>query len=142
MVDSRKTPIFDWETGEFKTDSQGRVLTATGGEALEQVVIKASSTPRGIFLIYADPVNPEKNHKYGTDVPEIMTRKNVSEDVRISEIKRAIREALVYDPWITDVQDINAYESIIEGVKGRYADYTLTTVFDNELYVKGAVIDV
>jgi hypothetical protein len=105
--DNRKTPVFDWETGEFALDLQGRVKTETGAPAVEQIILKAQQTIRGLFLIYAaDPEVPEsQGHTYGSDARRILASA-LDEDVKLAELERAVREALIYDPWIKDVYDI------------------------------------
>jgi len=135
-----KTPIFDWEKGEFKVDSQGAVLIAEDAQALEQIMIKAQQTPRNTYLIYANPENPELNHKYGSDVFAIMLESDLTDEERDSEIQRAIKEALVYDPWIKDITDISLTYDVDENNKKMvYASYTAVTIFDN-ITVKGAVV--
>lgn len=107
-TDNRKTPVFDWEAGEFVTDIQGRVQTATGAPAVEQIVLKAQQTVRGAFLIYAaDPEMPgSPHHAYGSDVDNIRIS-DLSDGAKLSEMERAVAEALRYDPWITGVRDVN-----------------------------------
>lgn len=136
----KKTAVFDWDIGDFKQAIQGAIQTVEDAAALEQVVIKAHSTPRGVFLIYADPANPEKHHKYGSDVIAVALQPNLTADNRESELKRAIREALIYDPWIKDVIDITLYEQTTDGVTDMYADYTLVTVFDTKQQLEGVAI--
>lgn len=135
-----KTPVFDWAKGEFKTDSQGGVVVIENAQALEQIVCKIHATPRGVALIYADPDNSELNHKYGSDVLDIMLHAELSEDERDSEIKRAIKDALIFDPWIDDVTEISLSYEAVDGVMHVYASYELSTVFDT-INVKGAVLN-
>lgn len=103
--DTRITPVFDWINGEFVRDAQGNVLTAAGFEAVQQVIIKAQQTPRGEALIYADLDNPDINHKYGSDVQATL-RSDLDDAAKLSELKRNVRDALIYDPWITDVSSV------------------------------------
>lgn len=105
--DNRKTPVFDWQQGDFLRDPQGRVVTATGAEAVAQIVIKAQQTRRGVFLIYGpDPEVPDSpNHAYGSDVDRVKSM-DIPDDVKKSEMERAVAEAIRYDPWITDVREI------------------------------------
>ena len=140
--DTRKTPVFDWEAGEFLTDFQGGVVTATEGKAAEQVILKAQATPRGMYLIYGDLDNPELNHKYGSDVIDIAVRQDLSKEVRESEIKRAIKEALVYDAWVTDIGEITLYQAVdTDGVLKDFATFTVSTIYDEEIEVKGVAIN-
>ena len=121
-----KTPVFDWEKGEFKIDLQGQVVTATEGEAVGQIVLKAQQTTRGLFLIYADPEDPALHHKYGNDSRWVLIEE-LTEAARISELERAAREALIYDPWITDVRDIKVTRQNYKEKDGQeYPAYELT----------------
>lgn len=100
-----KTPVYDWIAGDFAADPQRGIVTATGTAAVEQVIIKATQTIRGVFTIYANLDDPQLDHKYGND-SQWTLRKQMPEASRISELTRNVTEALVYDPWITDVTDI------------------------------------
>ncbi|WP_336786554.1 DUF2634 domain-containing protein [Paenibacillus sp. MMO-177] len=108
VKDQRKTPVFDWQAGEFATDLTGRVKTATGAEAVEQIVLKAQATIRGLFLIYAaDPEVPGSlGHIYGSDADAIRAS-DLPPVAKASELERAIREAIIYDPWISNISDIS-----------------------------------
>lgn len=107
-TDNRKTPVFDWEAGEFVTDLSGRVITATGAPAVKQIVLKAQQTTRGAFLIYAaDPEVPgSKGHTYGSDLDNIRAS-DLPDSAKLSEMERAVKEAVIYDPWIRDVRDVS-----------------------------------
>jgi len=129
----KKTPVFDWEKGDFVVDPQRRVITVTEEKAVEQVIIKALQTQRAIFLIYADPENEDNNHKYGNDAANVLTA-NLSDDARLSELKRAVKEALVYDPWILDVYDIEVSRL---GTSEVTADFKVKTIFDREYTFEG-----
>jgi hypothetical protein len=102
----KTTPVFDFETGDFKVDLQGRVVTATEAEAVVQITLKAVNTVRGVYLIYANTDDESLHHKYGNDLYNVMRANGLTEDARMSEMERAIKEALIYDPWITDITDI------------------------------------
>lgn len=134
----KKTPVFDWHNGDFLRDPKGKIVTVTQEEAVEQIVIKAQQTARGLFLIYAHPEEPELDHTYGSDAWDILNNNNkaLSEEARISELKRAFKEALIYDPWITDVVDI-----VIErlGTEEAEASFTVKHIF-GETTVKGVSI--
>lgn len=146
----KKTPVFDWIAGDFATDLQGQTVTATGEAAVKEVVVKALQSERGLFLIYADVENSENDHIYGSEVAEIMTRADLPEDVRIEEIKRAIKETLIYHEWINDVYDIvitrrtdgtktitNTDGSLTEiGIDEVYADFWVKHIFGTS-YMEG-----
>jgi len=136
VADNRKTPLFDFDTGEFITD-YGRIVTATGSSAVVEVLQKAQLTPRGKYLVYANPL-ARLNHKYGSDVQDIATRRGIGEELRLSELKRAVREAVLYDPWVKDVHSISVYRT---GSGGVTADYVVRTIFDTELEVEGAILN-
>ena len=133
----KRTPIFDWQRGEFVTDLAGNVATATEEQAVEQILIKAQQTARGLYLIYADVENPENDHKYGSEVMEVLTQRELSEEVRLSELERAITEAIIYDPWVTEVYDVVATRKGTDEVQ---ASLTVRTIFDNEVQLQGVTI--
>jgi hypothetical protein len=151
--EEKRTPVFNWETGEFKVDLQGRIVTVTQTQAVEQIIIKAQQTARGVFLIYANVDNEDLDHKYGSDAWDILTRPDLPEAVRIDELKRAISEAIIYDPWVTDVYDIKISRDP-EGKTGDplnptftrpplketdsvYCTFWVRTVFDEEIQIQG-----
>lgn len=104
--EEKRVPVFDWQRGDFLLDLQGSVVTVTQAEAVEQIVIKAQQTVRGAFLIYANLDDPTLDHVYGNDAASILTAGDLPDDVRMDELKRAAEESLIYDPWITAVEDI------------------------------------
>ncbi|TVX92229.1 DUF2634 domain-containing protein [Paenibacillus agilis] len=124
-MDDLKTPVFDWDTGDFLVDLQGRIVTATGAEAVEQIVMKATQTIRGLFLIYANLEEPELDHKYGNDAVHTLVM-DMPNSAKISELKRNILDALVYDPWINDVTDIEIEQR--QDDKGEWAYYGNATI--------------
>lgn len=142
MADTRQTPVFDWNAGDFLVDFQGNVVTAKEGAAAEQVIIKAQQTRRGVFLLYANTDNPDLNHKYGSDVHDVAVRRDLSEEVRISEIKRTLKEAVAYDPWVLDVYDIAVYKAVdTDGLTKDFASYKVKTIYDEEIEVEGVALN-
>lgn len=137
----KRSPVFDWEAGDFVKDNQGAVLTVTEGEAMKQIVLKALNTVRGVYAIYANVDDEDLNHKYGNDTENVL-RQDISEEVRIAELKRAVYEALIYDPWVTDVYDISVSREP-EGVQiGReidaaYMSCKISTIFDKDITLDG-----
>lgn len=127
-------PLFDFDTGEFVTDLDGAVVTVTRTEAVKMVIQKAMNTARSVYLIYADNEYEENHHVYGHEITDVMTRGELPEQTRISEIQRAIREALVYDPWIIDVYDIKINRL---GTDEATADFWVSTIFDQPVQVQG-----
>jgi hypothetical protein len=144
----KKSPIFDFSTGEFVTDASGKVLSTTGILASVPVLIKAMQTPRGRFSIYRNSVNTRLNHKYGNSAWHILTRPFLSDAVRLSEIKRAMADAIKYDPWVKEVYNVQVVRRTTKDPldpkdKG-YSDVldfecTVRTIFDGELTIRGVV---
>lgn len=131
----KKSPVFDWETGEFKLN-QGAVVAAKESDAVVQVVLKAQVTPRGKYLIYADAERPDYNHKYGSDVFNILTHSDLTEATRLSELKRAVVEAIKYDPWVLDVYDV-----VIDNGKELTVSFTIDTIYDKNTRIEGVAIN-
>lgn len=132
-----KSPVFDWEKGEFLVDS-GVVKVVEDDEALEQIVIKAYQTPRGKYLIYADTENEDLHHKYGNDTQEILLQPDLTDAAKQSELKRAAKEAIVYDPWIKEVNDVSVNKTGTAEIK---IDCTIKTVYDKVIEVKGVTVN-
>jgi len=139
ILANKKSPVFDWLTGEFATDINGKVLVVGAMEAAEQIIIKAEQTTRGRFRIYANPDNAALHHKYGNDASIILTRPDITDATRLSELRRAVREAIIYDPWINDVVDIVIARQDANDV---YVVFTATTIFDKEVTVEGVLTSV
>jgi hypothetical protein len=141
MADENQiTPVFDWKTGDFAVDAQGRVKTASGNYAVEQIVIKAQQTVRAAFLIYADPDDEENDHKYGSEAKDVILRRELSQEARNSELQRAVKEALIYDPWVLEVYDVTVYQQVENGVTKDYVDFKLQTIFD-EINLEGVALN-
>ena len=47
MADTKKTPVFDWDTGQFALGVGGTVKTAVGAEAAAIIAQKALNTQLG-----------------------------------------------------------------------------------------------
>ena len=140
LADLRKVPVFYWDKLDFAAGVGGTILTATGRDAAAQVAVKAQQTQRGKYSIYGNIENRARNHIYGSDVHDILVRQDLSETVRNSEIVRATREAIIFDPWINEVMDINVYKQTDrDGVTRFYEDMTLVTVF-GEVQLQGVAI--
>mgnify|MGYP000920901957 CR=1 FL=1 len=147
-VKDKKTPVFDFAKGDFVTDAYGKVTTTTGILAAVPVIIKAQQTPQGRYPIYRNSLDAQFNHKYGNSAWHILTRPFLSDEVRLSELKRAMREAILYDPWVKEVRDMTlarrtAKDSLDPEDKG-YADvlaveFTVQTIFDEELTLRGVI---
>lgn len=146
----QKTPLFDFETGEFVKDARDRIVCVTGPAAVHMVALKALKTVRGIFLVYADVDDEELDHVYGNDV-ELIMHEDLTEEARLSEIERATEEALIYDPWITSVSDIvikrrggpGDYGTNAEHLKPDEIELSLTiqTIFDEDVELQEVILN-
>lgn len=130
MADERKTPVFDWDAGEFAMGIGGVVRTVTGLDAATQVVQKAENTQLGKYAAYGDMEDLTRNHIYGSRVHDVAVRKDIPEAVRLSEMEREAREAVIYDPWVTAVLEAKAYSRKDEDdVVRYYINLTVETIF-------------
>lgn len=132
----KESPLYDWEKGEFVIGMAGQVTTAVGQDAVPIILEKAQRTPRGRYAIYADLENSDLNHKYGSDVFDVIANKDLDEDTKISEVERTTAEAIQYDPWIAEVYDVTATKTAIDLYD---ADYTVRTTFNNILEMEGVM---
>ncbi|MFC4101719.1 DUF2634 domain-containing protein [Paenibacillus xanthanilyticus] len=85
-----RTYGFDFTAGEFIP----RMID--GDEAIRQFVHKAIVTARYRHVIYDGAYGCELDDLLGQDIPPELAR---------SEIKRVVREALIYDERVADVTD-------------------------------------
>lgn len=149
-IKDKKTPVFDFKTGEFMTDDHGRILTTGGILGAVVVIMKAQQTPRATHPVYRNAINTRLNHKYGNSAWHILTRPDLTEEVRLSEMKRAMREAILYDPWVLEVYNMSIVRRSVnerpvrDGSKQTPVDvldteFTVRTIFDEELTVRGVV---
>ena len=149
-ITEQKTPLFDLEAGEFVMDARNRIVCVTGGEGVLMIAMKALKTIRGVFLIYADLEDDELDHVYGNDV-ELIMQEDLTEEARLSEMERAIEEALIFDPWINGVTDLVLKRRGGPGQYGENADHlapdeieismTIQTVFDQDALLEGVVLE-
>jgi hypothetical protein len=133
----KKSPVFDYEKGEFVFDGN-RVKTVQGAEALKEILTKAIGTERGVYTIYADPDDETKNHKYGNDAVLLITRRELSEAAQQSEVKRATKEAVIYDPWVKDAYNIRLEKN---GTDSYSCSADIDTIFDEVVTVGGVVVN-
>lgn len=132
----KRSPVFDWENGEFLLDHANNVMTVTEQEAAEQIIIKALQTARGAFLIYANVDDEDLHHKYGSDVPDIQKDGTISQQVKEDEIKRAVEEALIYLDWVNEVNNI----ALNTDNADPEVSLDVVTVFDRVIEIKGAAL--
>lgn len=141
MADTRKTPIFDYDNGEFITGVGGVVKTAIGAEAVAEIAQKALNTQLGKFSVYGNYDDFSKNHIYGSRVHDIAVRQDLPEAVRLSEIERETAEALKYDPRIKEVTTVDVYKDRdANGDMCYFTDITLVTYFNKQVEVKGVKV--
>jgi phage baseplate assembly protein W len=93
-----KDPMFNFATGEFYLDSSGDPIHADQSTAMANLVQKAIYTPRNRYLIFTQA--------YGSDILNLLD-KNRTRDELLVEMRIAIREALIYDPRIINVNVTN-----------------------------------
>ena len=139
----KRSPVFDWETGDFVRTGKGTVDTVTGAEAVEQIIIKAFSTERGRYLIYADVDDEDRDHIYGNDTQNVL-RQPISDEVKLEELKRTVEEAIIYDPWVLEVSDVEVSREPFSGEKkdgaGVYVSATIKTIFDQIIQIEEVAI--
>lgn len=88
---------FDFTKGEFTLeDGAPRILE--GVDALRIWIVKTILTARYRFPIYSFNYGCELEDLIGYDIPKVVLE---------AEIPRVIREALIYDPRISDVRDFS-----------------------------------
>jgi hypothetical protein len=135
----RRSPIFDWDKGDFAQNPDGSVKTATQGAAAEQIIVKALQTPRARFLIYANLEDEDLDHKYGSDVPDILRDYTISQEVKKDEVQRAIADALMYLDWVESVENVTF--AVIDGEIGAIeANFDVLTIWDEVISMQGVTI--
>ena len=91
--------MYDWdfEENQFVRDESGRMILLEGNDALKIWIIKALKTERFIYLAYS--------WRYGSELRRyIGAVMGVGE--RKSEMKRAIIECLMVNPYIRSVDSV------------------------------------
>lgn len=120
-IEPTKTYEIDFENGRIR----GLI---DGERALRQFVRKAIMTPRYRYLIY--------NADYGCEIDELIGA-DVTDEYLQTEIPRLIREALIYDERIENVDQFE----ITREKDSVYVSFRVTTtdglVFDEEVTVVG-----
>jgi hypothetical protein len=120
---TKKHFVFDFEAGEFAVDSMNRVVTTEDGEAiLKGVVDKILNSERYHHLIYGND--------YGSEMVDLI-KQDYPPDVFESEIKRVVREALIYNPLIDDAQDV----TVTHDGNAVYCEFTV--IGSNGIYLNG-----
>ncbi len=120
----KKTFIFDFENKEFAVDTMNNVITTTDNETIIRgVVEKLLNDTRYRHAIY--------DRTWGNEIPDLLAQDEPYE-VFETEIKRLLREALIWHPYIRDVTNIEITQSgdsiyasfIVESANGIILEYT------------------
>ncbi|WP_242145587.1 DUF2634 domain-containing protein [Bacillus cereus group sp. BfR-BA-01430] len=114
------TPLFDFKKGEFITDASGSIVVDDGQKGMANLIEKIHHAHRGAYRVYTD--------EYGSDVRNVLIDSGINEAGRISLVKEAIRDSLIYDDRIIDVSEIE----ITKDAKDAYiASYIVYTIYGN-----------
>jgi len=122
-VTPKKTFIFDFEKKDFVVDTMNNIITTTDNETIIRgVVEKLLNDTRYRHAIY--------DRTWGNEIPDLLAQDEPYE-VFETEIKRLLREALVWHPYIKDVTDIEITQSgdsiyasfIVEAANGIILEY-------------------
>lgn len=114
------TPLFNFEKGEFFSDASGAVVTDDGKQGMANLIEKIHRAPRGVYRVYTDD--------YGSEVRNVLIDSEINETGRISMVKEAIRDSLIYDERIVDVSDIEIQR---ENKDTYIASYIVYTIYGN-----------
>lgn len=133
VLDEENEEEAEVETLEtFKIDFERGIITSEiidEVEAIKQFVYITLMTQRFLHPIYS--------HDYGSEIKEVIKDKEITEELRLSEIQRMVEEALVHDERIEAVEN---YEYTLDGE--RYiASFDVVTVDEvirmEEVYLDG-----
>lgn len=96
----KKTFVFNFEAGDFTTDTMGRAVTTSDPEkVLQGVVDKVLHDDRYKHLAHDD--------SWGNEVSAVLAQ-DYPFDILASELRRVYREALIYNPLVSDIEDFSA----------------------------------
>ena len=116
----------------FRIDFDRGLITSEmidEAEAIKQFVFVTLRTQRFLFPVYSQD--------YGSEIREVIQDKDMTEELRMSEIQRMVEEALIYDERIEAVEN---YEYRIED-DNYYASFDVVTVDEvirmEEVYLDG-----
>lgn len=93
-----KTYLFDFSTGEFVV-SDGKLAECDGLEAIRVWIEKILRTEKGRFKIYSGT-------EYGCRLEDLIIGSSYSAAFIEAELKREIEEALLQNPRITSVSNL------------------------------------
>lgn len=134
-------PVFDYELGEFVVNPDGSVKTVSGSEAAGHVALKAESTERGVFAVYANYDDEDENHIFGSDVKAVGITTDLPEAARMEEVKRAAEEAIAYDPWVESVDEVTVTKGVDKNGKPCFIiDIEFTDIFAETVIVEGVEV--
>ncbi|PFW61556.1 DUF2634 domain-containing protein [Bacillus sp. AFS075034] len=114
------SPLFNYEKGEFFADASGAVMLDDGKQGMANLIEKIHRTPRNVYRVYTDA--------HGSEVRNVLIDSEINETGRISMVKEAIRDSLIYDERIVDVSDIEIQR---ENKDTYIAIYTVHTIYAN-----------
>jgi len=100
--DVLETEITDEPSLTYRLTERGLGGIIDGKEAIQQFIVKAIRTARSRFLIYDD--------QYGCEIEDLIGA-DVTRELLDEEIPRVIREALIYDDRIDDVDNFSVTHS-------------------------------
>lgn len=112
--------MYDWdfESNSFVRDEDGNMILLEGSDALKIWIVKCLKTERFAYLAYS--------WRYGSQIKEYIG-KMMSVGERKSELKRAIIEALMVNPYISAVDNVEIIES--EHLRDMQIKISLTTIY-------------
>lgn len=97
------SPVFDFDTGDFKISASGSLLLKSGKEALAEWIRKTLVTPRFVYGIYPTWYGSEVLGKIGgAKHKNPLSKDSLSV---IGDVERGIKDALKVDRRVIDVID-------------------------------------
>lgn len=96
-IETIRTYKIDYETMSITNE------LIEGGEAIKQFIYMALRTPRYEHPIYSSD--------YGSEIEELLSDNEVTQEFKIMELPRLVTEALIYDDRIDDVTDFEVEQT-------------------------------
>lgn len=95
----KKTYAFDYEKGDFVTDSMNRIVEInTPGNVLTEVVNKILHDARYKYLIYSSD--------YGNEIDSLL-KQDEEYEIFALELERIYEESLIYHPLIESISEFS-----------------------------------
>ena len=111
-----KEYAWDFERDRFLYDGNGKHIIVEGNEAIEVWVYKALKVERYQYLVYS--------WQYGIELKKFIG-KVMGVQERLSELKRAITECLMINPYIKSIDSVDFKQSGANVT----ANISLTTIY-------------